>query len=78
MDVENRISIGKISSLPASISNINTYLENVENIAKFPVGPTSSKPGPMLFRVAATAVKFVTKSKLSKLISSTEPAKIAK
>ena len=29
---------------------------------KFPVGPTNSNPGPILFRVADTEVKVVTKS----------------
>ena len=30
---------------------------------KFPVGPTSSRPGPILLKVAATAVKFVIRLK---------------
>ena len=40
-------------------------MEKGEKMEKFCVGPTISKPGPMLFNVAATAVKFVVKLKLS-------------
>ena len=56
---------GKSSSLPASISKIRMHLGMPENTEKLAVGPTSSRPGPMLFRVAATAVKFVTRSRSS-------------
>lgn len=44
---------------------VNTIFDIGENRLKFPAGPTSPKPGPILFNVAATAVKFVSKSKLS-------------
>lgn len=64
--------MGISSSLPASISNINTYLENVPYTLKFFVGPTCSSPGPMLLIVAATAVKFDVISFPSKEISSTD------
>ena len=67
-----RIRRGKISSLPANISKISTHLEKWENNPKFCVGPTISRPGPILLKVAATAVKFVVRSKLSMLISKTD------
>ena len=41
------------------MSNISTIFESGENIEKFPVGPTSSRPGPILLNVAATAVNVV-------------------
>ena len=68
---------GKISSLPASISNVRTSLEKQENMEKFPFGLTSSKPGPMLLMVAATAVKFVIRSKSSNAMRNTDPEKIS-
>jgi hypothetical protein len=54
--------IGKISSLPNSILNIITIFDRSEKPPKLPIGPTTSKPGPILLSVAATAVKFVVKS----------------
>ena len=42
------------------------------------VGPTPAKPGPMLFMVAATAVKLVVKSILSMLIARSEKANITR
>ena len=72
------MSIGNNSKRPASISNISTYLEKSEKIEKFCVGPTSSKPGPILFNVAATAVKLVVKPKLSIPISNTDKKNITK
>ena len=71
---KNKISKGNSSNLPASISKVKIILENPENAAKFCVGPTASSPGPILFRVAATAVKFVVKLKLSIEISNVENA----
>ena len=69
---------GNISSLPASISKIKTRREPSENPPKFPVGPTTESPGPILLSVAKTAVKLVVKSKLSKLIKRTENTSIAR
>ena len=69
------MSIGMISSLPASISNIRMNLEKTENSEKFPAGPTISSPGPILLSVAAIAVKFVVKSKPFKLNNSNDPTK---
>ena len=43
---------------------------------KFPVGPTSSRPGPILLKVAATAVKFVIRLKSSKAIRNMEDEKM--
>ena len=72
MDGWNSISRGNSSSLPANISNVSTHFENGLKMEKLPVGPTSSSPGPMLLMVAATAVKFVTKSFPSNEIANTE------
>ena len=55
-------SNGKSSSRPASMSNIRTYLVNPVSPPKFLVGPTSERPGPILLRHDATAVKLVTRS----------------
>ena len=54
---ERRRSIGKSSSLPASISKIRTDLESGEKNEKFAVGPTRSSPGPTLLMQAETAVR---------------------
>jgi len=66
--------MGNNSSLPASISNINISFEGIEKKAKLQVGPTASSPGPILFMVAATAVKFVTRLCPSSESSSTDTA----
>lgn len=60
------INIGYNSNLPKSIAKINVILDIAEKPPKFPIGPTISRPGPILLNVAATAAKFVTKSNLSK------------
>ena len=60
--------MGNSSSRPASISKESTSLDNGEKIPKFPVGPIRERPGPTLFKVVATAVKFVTRSNSSKLM----------
>ena len=61
-----RINSGKSSSLPANISSISIIFEKGLNPAKLPQGPTSSRPGPILLIVAATAVKHVIRSFPSK------------
>ena len=53
------ISIGKSSSLPNSISKVNTIFDIGEKIEKFPEGPISPSPGPILFTVAMTEVMVV-------------------
>ena len=58
----NSRSIGKSSSLPASISNISTSFVGTEKNAKLRVGPTKENPGPTLLRVALTAEKPVIRS----------------
>ena len=65
VDLLNNTRIGIISSRPASISNMRIHFDNIEKPAKFPVGPTTFKPGPILLNVANTAARFVVKSKLS-------------
>ena len=44
-----------------------------EKMEKLPMGPTSSRPGPMLPIQATTAVKVVPKEKLSRATSSVAP-----
>ena len=41
------------------MSKVRTNFERLENSEKFPVGPTLPSPGPILLKVAATAVKLV-------------------
>ena len=73
---EKRSRIGISSSLPASISNMNTNLESAVKCAKFCVGPTIESPGPTLFSVVVTDVKQVTRSLPSMAIISNENTKI--
>ena len=49
-----------------------------ENWEKLPVGPTTPSPGPMLFRHAVIAVKFVIKSNWSIEIMRVDIEKIIK
>ena len=51
--------MGNISSRPSSISSISTSLLKALKMEKLQVGPTSSMPGPMLFRQDRTAEKLV-------------------
>ena len=65
--------MGNSSRRPHNISKIITSLDKGENPAKLPKGPTTALvPGPILFRVAITAVTVVSVPKLSKLSSATE------
>ena len=61
---EKRTRIGKISRRPASISKLRTSLDRVLKALKLQVGPTASRPGPMLLKQASTAVKLVVTEKL--------------
>lgn len=63
--LENKIRIGKISSLPASISKINTNFDNQLKSPKLQVGPTASSPGPILLKQDRTAVILVVIENLS-------------
>ena len=76
--VEKSIIIGIISSRPISIVNERTTVEKSENTEKFPIGPTTSNPGPTLFSVAITADAFVSNEKASIEINSVESKNIAK
>ena len=67
--LENNAKIGKISNLPANISIISTSFEKRLKPPKLQVGPTASKPGPMLLKQARTAEMFVPVEKLSRLMS---------
>ncbi len=71
-----RINIGKISSLPINISRERIAFEKDEKPEKFEVGPTQFKPGPIFDKHEMTAVKFVSRLKLSKLIKSIEAKSI--
>ena len=70
------MSMGKSSSLPASISNIITSFEGLLQKEKFLAGPTRFRPGPILLMVAAIAVKFVTRSCPSKDTAKMDAVKI--
>ena len=72
------IRTGRSSSRPASISKIRIIFEKQLYREKFPVGPTTENPGPILFNVAATADMFVSKSKPSTEISRIDSPKIRK
>lgn len=63
---------------PASMSKIITSFAGFVKLPKFIMGPTCARPGPMLFKVAAMAVKFVTISKPSRLMSRKETTKMKK
>ena len=52
-------SIGYSSSRPSSISMHSTTFASGEKNAKFPAGPHSPRPGPILLNVARTAVSVV-------------------
>ena len=56
IDGVNNSSIGQISRRPISILSERMIFETGLNILKLPAGPTISRPGPMLFRQAITAV----------------------
>ena len=70
---ESAISKGYSSSLPASISKDKINLENREKWEKFPVGPISPRPGPILLIQDTTAVKDVVNPRPSMDIHSTDP-----
>ena len=55
--------MGNISSRPRSIAKERTSFEKSEYPENEPIGPTMPKPGPILLKQAATAEKFVSKSK---------------
>ena len=57
--------MGKISRRPTSMSKDSSSLDHQEKAEKFPMGPTTSRPGPMLLMHAVRAVKVVTMSKPS-------------
>ena len=67
--LENRISMGKISNLPASIAQESTSLLRSLKALKLQVGPTASRPGPMLLKVHSTAEKLVPTEKPSREIT---------
>ena len=69
----NSTSMGRISSLPKSISRERTSFEKIENPPKLPIGPTTLSPGPILLKQEITAVTLVVKSKLSTDIAMQEP-----
>ena len=54
------------------MSKDSSSLDHQEKAEKFPMGPTTSRPGPMLLMQAVRAVKVVTMSKPSRLSSRKE------
>ena len=64
-DGEKIMRSGNNSSRPANISNISTIFEGILKPLKFPAGPTTESPGPVLLIQAFTAEKSVTRSKES-------------
>ena len=56
---ERRTKKGKISKRPRSIFSDKMILEKLLKMPKLQVGPTASRPGPMLLRQAKTAVMLV-------------------
>ena len=75
MEGAKSTSIGKSSSLPASISKISTIFEKSEKNQKFCVGPTALRPGPILLIVVSVAVKLVVESYPLKERRNTDTAK---
>lgn len=59
-------SRGKISNLPKSMAAESTSLERLESREKFPIGPTTPNPGPILLKQASTEVRVVSISNPSK------------
>ena len=58
------------------MSKHNINFESGENSAKFPIGPTFAIPGPTFPSVVSTALNVVSKSKLSRETSTTDPIRI--
>lgn len=52
------------------------YFDNIEKWPKFCAGPASPSPGPILLRVATTAVKLVTRSLSSSVTINTDIEKL--
>ena len=59
--------MGKISSRPRSMSVMRTSLLSTLKPEKLQVGPTASRPGPMLLKQHSTAEKLVPVEKPSRL-----------
>ena len=57
--------MGKISRRPASMARDRVSLDRVLNWEKLQVGPTCSRPGPMLLNQASAAVMLVPTEKPS-------------
>ena len=54
--------MGKISRRPTTIHRDMVSLDRGESTEKLPVGPTSSRPGPTLLRLARAEEKETEKS----------------
>ena len=77
MDGAKSIIIGKISSLPSSISKQSTIFAKPEQKESFSTGPAIASPGPPLLSHVVTALTFVIKSKLSSETSMNDPSKMS-
>ena len=67
---DKSIITGIISSLPISIFKVRSIFEKYEKSEKLLIGPTSAKPGPILFIQARTAVRLLSNPKSSIEINS--------
>lgn len=65
------MSIGKISSLPASIPKLSRTFERSEKMSKLPIGPAGPSPGPTFDIQLTTEAKVVSKSYPSRETSAT-------
>lgn len=78
IDGWNMMRRGKSSKRPANMSKIKIHFDKSVKCPKFWVGPTIDSPGPILFIVAITEVKFVTKSFSSREITKIDSTNSAK
>ena len=65
-DLANKRNMGKISSLPVSITKLKSTFAQSEYTLKLDMGPTRFNPGPILLKQVMTAVTLVVKSSPSR------------
>ena len=73
-DGYSRTSAENISSRPTSMLNERNHFPALEMCAKFSVGPTSPKPGPMFISVAITELSALVASMPSTIDMNRPPA----
>ena len=69
--------MGKISRRPTTMHRDMVILDRGESREKFPVGPTSSSPGPTLLRLDRAEEKETEKEHPSREIISPAPRRIS-